>query len=167
MGAAGDGDVVIEPGGAVSPAALPHDRAVTLEGSFDQPDAINCDVSQSEDRVLEHLGCRSVFVVSHATPEEYFLSPGTAAITITDNLRVRSLPVVADTSKRLELLDNGTRMFVLDGPVVASGYTWYQVAVPAIRPVGGQPRVGWVAIGSKNGEQWAGWRNSTARRRAS
>ena len=53
------------------------------------------------------------------------------------------------------LLDIGTRLFVLDGPVLGSGYDWFQVIVPTVTRSDGQPMVGWVAVAGKNGEVWA------------
>jgi hypothetical protein len=76
----------------------------------------------------------------------------------TDGLRVRSLPGVSNESKKLEpLLWNGEVAFVIDGPVTASGYDWYQ-----IRPLGevdlqyhpDPPALGWVAAAGKDGEPW-------------
>ncbi len=55
------------------------------------------------------------------------------AVTEVDDLRVRSKPRVADDSlKHKPLLPRGTPMYVLDGPVSASGYTWYEVAPLAL-----------------------------------
>ena len=46
-----------------------------------------------------------------------------------DGLRVRSQPRISDDSEKYEpLLPLGTQLYVLDGPVSASGYTWYEVA---------------------------------------
>jgi hypothetical protein len=149
-----DADVAIEPGDAVTPADLPHRRVVLLEGAFDQPHAINCGLGDSEEPRLAVLECRSIFVVSRAAADPSFLEPSTAAITVSDNLRVRSLPLVADESTKLELLANGTRLFVLNGPALGSGYVWYQVIVPSIRTEARGPRFGWVAIGDREGQPW-------------
>lgn len=73
------------------------------------------------------------------------------AVTEVDELRVRSKPRVADDSlKHKPLLPRGTPMYVLDGPVSASGYTWYEVAPLGSRTL---PQ-GWVAAGSRDGETW-------------
>ena len=46
-----------------------------------------------------------------------------------DGLRVRSQPRISDDSEKYDpLLPLGTQLYVLDGPMSASGYTWYQVA---------------------------------------
>ena len=84
------------------------------------------------------------------------LAPESYARVVTDNLRVRSRPGVSDDSKKLEpLLQDGVPLLVLDGPVPASGYDWYQVQ-PLFHeewPEGGYP-FGWVARAGKDGESW-------------
>ncbi|HEU5204904.1 MAG TPA: hypothetical protein VFU17_11460, partial [Candidatus Limnocylindrales bacterium] len=75
---------------------------------------------------------------------------------MTDNVRVRSKPGVSDDSMKLEpLLPDGVGLLVLDGPVPASGYDWYQVKpiFDADTPEGGYP-FGWVARAGKDGEPW-------------
>ena len=75
-------------------------------------------------------------------------------MTVSDNVRVRSLPVVSDASERLTpLLKTGTRVFVLDGPVIGSGYDWYEVVVPSVT-AGAGPMVGWVSVAGKADEPW-------------
>ena len=72
-------------------------------------------------------------------------------VTISDDLRVRSLPEVSDASKRLTpLLPLGTRLFVGAGPVKASGFDWYLVA-----PKGDGLPSGWVAAGRPD-DPWIG-----------
>jgi hypothetical protein len=76
---------------------------------------------------------------------------------VSDNLRVRSEPRIASDSFRFEpLLRTGDRLFVIEGPVVASAYDWYRVA-----PVGTDPSrpwtelpSGWVARGDHDGTPW-------------
>jgi hypothetical protein len=73
-------------------------------------------------------------------------------VVATDGLRVRSLPTVGEASEPREpLLPDGTRFYVVDGPVFADGYAWYQVD-----PYGGDEPLpfGWVAAGSREGEPW-------------
>jgi hypothetical protein len=73
-------------------------------------------------------------------------------VVATDGLRVRSLPTVDESSERREpTLDAGVPFYVVDGPVVADGYAWYQ-----IDPYGGDAALpfGWVAAGSREGEPW-------------
>ena len=84
------------------------------------------------------------------------LHPNTYARVIVNNLRVRSKPEVSDESKKLEpFLQDGIRLLVLDGPVLGSGYDWYQVKpiFDADTPEGGYP-FGWVARAGKDGEPW-------------
>ena len=74
-------------------------------------------------------------------------------VVASDGLRVRTLPTVGDQSQRLEpTLDEGTTFYVVDGPVMADGYAWYQVdpygASDAALPFG------WVAAGSREGDAW-------------
>lgn len=73
-------------------------------------------------------------------------------VVATDGLRVRMLPTVGEASQRLEpTLDEGVTFFVVDGPVMADGYAWYQ-----IDPYGGDVPLpfGWIAAGSREGEPW-------------
>jgi hypothetical protein len=77
----------------------------------------------------------------------------TVAVTLVDGLRVRSKPRVSDDSFKYEpLLPLGTPLYVLDGPVSASSYSWYEVAPLASRA---HPR-GWVASADRGGESWLG-----------
>jgi hypothetical protein len=73
-------------------------------------------------------------------------------VVATDGLIVRTRPTVGDGSERLEpTLDEGTQFYVVDGPVMADGYAWYQ-----IDPYGADPALpfGWVAAGSRQGDAW-------------
>ncbi len=80
----------------------------------------------------------------------------TFVVTVSDRLRVRSEPRVSDDSTKYEpLLPLGTELLVLDGPVSASGYTWYKVAPVSFSRLEG-PGFGWVAMAGKDGEPWIG-----------
>jgi hypothetical protein len=71
--------------------------------------------------------------------------------TATDGLRVRSQPRISDDSFKEEpLLPIGTDVYVLDGPVSASGYEWYDIAPLTSRVLPS----GWVASASRDGEPW-------------
>lgn len=71
--------------------------------------------------------------------------------TIVDGVRVRSQPRVSDDSFEYDpVLPVGTPLYVLSGPVSASGYTWYEVVPLAPRTLHG----GWVAIASRSGDPW-------------
>ena len=76
------------------------------------------------------------------------------AVTVSDRLRVRSEPRVSDDSAMYDpLLPIGTELFVLDGPVSASGFSWYKIAPVSFAELGG-PGYGWVASAGKDGEPW-------------
>lgn len=73
------------------------------------------------------------------------------AVTVVDGLRVRSKPRISDDSHKYEpILPLGTPLYVLDGPVSASGYPWYEVAMLG----SGSTPQGWVAAASRSGEPW-------------
>lgn len=81
---------------------------------------------------------------------------------VTDDLRVRAAPGVDDASTMLEpLLQPGTRLYVIDGPVGASGYRWYEVltfdvslSAPGAAVDESVVQGGWVAVADKDGEPW-------------
>lgn len=73
-------------------------------------------------------------------------------VVATDGLRVRTMPTTGEGSKALEpTLDEGTQFYVVDGPIMADGYAWYQVD-----PYGADTPLpfGWVAAGSRDGSAW-------------
>jgi hypothetical protein len=74
-----------------------------------------------------------------------------AVVTIEgDNLRVRSAPTTASSSKMLKpLLPAGTRMLIVGGPVPANGMEWYEVQTDGELI----DLFGWVSTG-KDGETW-------------
>ena len=83
-------------------------------------------------------------------------------VTVSDNLVVRSEPRVSGDSIMYQpWLPIGTELTVLDGPVSASGYTWYQVAPVSFAGLSG-PGYGWVARAGKDGEAWIALANGTA-----
>jgi serpin B len=85
-------------------------------------------------------------------PADPFL--GQVAVTVSDGLRVRSEPRVAEDSiKYKPLLPLGTELRILDGPVKGSGYTWYKVEPVSFTGLEG-PGQGWVAMAGKDGEPW-------------
>ncbi len=82
------------------------------------------------------------------------LAAGLLAITVSDGVRVRSLPHVADDSiKYSPVLPTGASLLVTGGPVVASGYTWMEVAPLSVKLAGGVDR-GWVAVADHDGTPW-------------
>lgn len=82
------------------------------------------------------------------------LQPGALAVTVSDRLRVRSLPEVSAASiKYRPLLPAGTSLVVTGGPVSASGYTWFRVLPIGVALDGGVDE-GWVAAGDHDGTAW-------------
>jgi hypothetical protein len=74
---------------------------------------------------------------------------------VTDDLRVRSKPGVSGESMKLDpLLQRGVLLVVLDGPVQASGYDWYQVQPTISLDDAIEYPAGWVAAAAKDGEAW-------------
>ncbi len=152
--------LALDPSGGVRAADLLDGRVGTMEGSFDHPAASACSPGATpagqaaltaEEAVL---ACRERFVVTSAIQARNALEPDTVALTVSDNVRVRSLPVVSDASARLTpLLKTGTGVFVLDGPTIGSGYDWYEVVVPTIRDGDGMLS-GWVSVAGKADEPW-------------
>jgi hypothetical protein len=91
--------------------------------------------------------------VSDATsPEPIDSLVGSVVTTLADDgLRVRSAPRVSDDSLKFEpLLPLGSPLYVLEGPVSASGYAWYNV-VPL---TSGELPSGWVASADRDGQPW-------------
>jgi serpin B len=87
-----------------------------------------------------------------ASPADPFV--GNVVVTVSDRLRVRSLPEVSDASVKYEpLLPIGTELQVIGGPVDGSGYVWYEVSPISLALNDGVTR-GWVAMADKNGEAW-------------
>jgi len=79
---------------------------------------------------------------------------GTVVVTVSDNLVVRSEPRVSDDSVMYKpWLPTGTELKVLDGPVIGSGFTWYEVEPVSFTGLDG-PGHGWVAMAGKDGEPW-------------
>lgn len=63
------------------------------------------------------------------------------AVVTTDALNYRTEPGLG--AEVIEVLAAGTEGAILDGPVYADGYTWYQLGLPGYGPDGAAP--GWVA----------------------
>ena len=83
-------------------------------------------------------------------PRPAGFAPDTIVEIVVTDLRVRTAPTVDNaTSAKLEpLLGTGTRLQIIEGPVLADDYEWY--LVQAI----GWPHRGWVAAGDHDGEPW-------------
>jgi serine protease inhibitor len=88
-----------------------------------------------------------------APSTEPALGIGSAVVTVSDRLRVRSAPGVSDDSVKYEpLLPIGTELLVVGGPVEASGFVWWQVEPLSIALE--ESNVGWVAMADHDGEPW-------------
>ena len=152
--------LAIDPTGPVLASAIPAQGMVDLEGAFDHPAARDCTPgvagpdAQPLTAASARLSCRARFVVTGVRSDPEYPVTNAAGVTVTDDLRVRSEPGL--TGERYELLPTGTRVWVIDGPVVASEYEWFQVVVPSIDVGDGVPRVGWVAASEHGAEPWLG-----------
>jgi len=154
----GGPQLAIDPNGPLPTSALSAGGMVDLEGAFDHPAASECQPGAGGPDALPltasaaRLGCRARFVVTSVRSDPDYPKSNAAGITVTDDLRVRSEPGL--TGERYELLPTGTRVWVIDGPVVASDYEWFQVVVPSIDVGDGVPRVGWVAASEHGADPW-------------
>jgi hypothetical protein len=75
---------------------------------------------------------------------------------VTTDLVLRSAPGTAEDSEIYGTLDAPTLLFVVDGPVSASGYEWYQVHPIESLQALPSPYLpfGWVAAAERDGEPW-------------
>lgn len=150
--------LVIDPDGTMPSSAMPVGAMVDLEGAFDHPAARDCRPGAAGPDALPltasaaRLACRARFVVTSVRSDPDDPKSNAAGITVTDDLRVRSDPGLA--GERYELLPAGTRVWVIDGPVVAADYEWFQIVAPSIDIGEGVPRVGWVAASEHGAEPW-------------
>jgi len=158
--------IAIAPGTSLRADSIVSGGVVQLHGTFDHPSAKTC--VPDADRVGPDgplapidaiLACRLRFVVSAVTPETFpAVTAPTPGKTVSDHLRVRSLPGISDASVKYEpLLPLGTKLTVLDGPVLGNGYVWYHVTVAASDVRAStldQPLTGWVAAAGLDGERW-------------
>jgi hypothetical protein len=91
------------------------------------------------------------------TPPGALLAPNDSAQVVTTDLVMRSAPGGGPESEVYPgALDTPTLLYIVDGPVPASGYDWYLV-YPFTVSISNPPehwRLGWVAAGSLDGEAW-------------
>lgn len=79
------------------------------------------------------------------------LGPDTIAVVVTKDLVMRSEPGIKASSEMYRpWLQPRVQLYVLDGPVRASGYEWYEVMPLSPR----YESSGWVAAASHAGEPW-------------
>jgi len=156
--------IALDPGSGVDPATLEVAGVVQLRGAFDSASAASCAPDPARpgpDRTLTpieaSLGCRTTFVVTSMTPEAFPTVANTTGRTVSDRLRVRSLPEISDASVKFDpLLPLGTKVTVLDGPVLGSDYAWYHVVARLTDGRGNLTKTltGWVAAAALDGERW-------------
>ena len=93
-----------------------------------------------------------------ATPGPSVFARGSILEVVVTGLRVRTAPTVDNTksAKLQPLLGPGVKLEVLDGPVTADDYDWYQVQAV------GLPHRGWVAAADHDGVAWIDDPASTA-----
>lgn len=90
-----------------------------------------------------------------SAPTSAAIPVGRIAVVVTNDLRVRSKPrVAADSKLQTPLLDKGRAVYVVAGPVEASGFAWYQVAPMRADDGFIDLPFGWVAAAGKDGEPW-------------
>jgi hypothetical protein len=83
------------------------------------------------------------------------LVPDTLAKVVSGRLRIRSEPrVAADSIKYEPLLAVGDHLLILDGPVVANDYEWYQITAWRPGNLYASFPVGWVSRGDHDGTPW-------------
>jgi hypothetical protein len=163
-GAAGAMSISLDPGGRATAADLVEAGVVRLRGAFDHADSALCRPDPAKvgrdgplSPIEAVLQCRSRFVVADAVVEPFPRRQSVPAITVSDRLRVRSLPQISDASIRYEpLLPLGSRLWVLDGPNLGGGYAWYHVLAPISGSGGAVTKwlTGWVAMAGLDGERW-------------
>ena len=94
---------------------------------------------------------------STAAPIEPSAAPSSSLLTyarvVANDLRVHEEPD-NQSSVRQPSLPNGLLVVVVDGPVKASGYDWFQVQPPFLEEAAQFYPFGWVAGASKGGAPW-------------
>ena len=149
--------IAIDPAGAVAERSVPTGTMAEVVGAFGHPLARDCRVrgpGTADGRMTDaaaRLHCRARFVVTAIEVDPAYPMANGPAITVSDRLRVRSAPGLE--SDRYELLALGTPVWVVQGPVTAADYDWFEVVVPGLE-VDGVPRVGWVADSDHGRERW-------------
>ena len=148
------------PSGAVGANALSSAGMVDLDGAFDHPAADGCRSGPAGAGTRPVPDAHARLCVpgpvrrdeASAVDGSYPIAGAARASLSAPNLRVRSAPGL--TSERHELLRDGTSVWVLDGPVIAADFEWFQVLVPSIDAGAGAPRIGWVAASDHGAERW-------------
>ena len=80
---------------------------------------------------------------------------GDVVVTVTDDLRVRSRARVSSDSVKYEpVLELGTELRIVSGPVAASGYWWYRIRIVDGTTLRDGITAGWVAASDHDGSAW-------------
>lgn len=91
---------------------------------------------------------------STPTGSPFAVGPDEVLVSVTDNLVVRTQPGVGSDSEVYAIqLQPGDLLRLIDGPVVADGYEWYQGRVMDPTAPDGT-RIGWVAAADQDGTPW-------------
>lgn len=102
--------------------------------------------------------------VPSGSPPASALAPDTLARTTVEGISVRAEPTTA--AQRLAVLAGGERVYLVEGPVEADGYSWYRVApgedrfaTDCNRPETASAlacanELGWAAAVTADGERW-------------
>jgi hypothetical protein len=156
--------IALDPASGLTADTLQAAGVVKLRGAFDANAASTCAPDPARagpdgplTPIEAMLRCRTEFVVTGMTAETFPAVTDTKGRTVSDRLRVRSLPETSDASIKYEpLLPLGTKVTVLDGPVLGSGYAWYHVTAPITDGHGNITKTltGWVAAAGLDGEPW-------------
>ena len=134
-------EVAIDPASDVNADDIGTDRLIVLHGSFDRPDALGCRRGGARTRLPALPSSSPVEGCSSSTgsiADPFDLRSGSAA-TVDHEQPASPLGTLCRPGSRLlePLLDEGTPLSVIGGPVLASGYTWYEVVVPSQATVDG------------------------------
>ena len=132
----------VAPGPSV--AAVPSDSDPPVAPSYDAPTRAPSSAAGPPSPITDPtIGPKPPFEASDIV------------ITSTDNVRVRSKPRVSADSRKYEpLLQKGTELNVIAGPVAASGYWWYKVGMPSDLTLDGGITAGWIAAADHDGTPW-------------
>lgn len=123
-------------------------------GTADAPSSGATDSAPASGTALPSTALPSATAPPASPTPHAIATAGSGATTVVDGVRVRSEPSVDEASlKYTPLLPRGSDLFIIDGPVVVSGYDWWQVVPTESTGLSG-PGYGWVAAASREGEPW-------------
>jgi hypothetical protein len=153
--------IALDPASGLTAEGLEQAGVVRMHGAFDSaaskscvpdPDRAGPDGPLSPVEAL--LACRTQFAVTETTPETFPRVVDGNGRTVSDRLRVRSLPEISAASIKYDpLLPLGTKVSVVEGPVLGDGYAWYRVTA-SVSKGSAVTLAGWVAAAGLDGERW-------------